>query len=425
MAERREVQTLTTTAAGVVGPEHVRVATTNAEPGAGVPPLVLIEPPDAERAAAVLAWASRDRIPIAIQGGGTKAAWGPPLEPVDLVLSTRRLDSVVEHRLGDLTATVQAGATLESVNRALNAHNQWIPLDPVWAQRATIGGIVATNDSGPRRHRYGSPRDLIIGVTLARTDGRLAKAGGIVVKNVAGYDLARLLTGSFGTLALIIDATFKLAPVAPSSFTVIVGAETVAALGNVLADLAAGQTAPSAVELEIPPGRLLIRFQAPDHAARQQASEMATQASKHGTSVEIVEGGGERELWRDYERHPWEKSGCVAKLSLLPTRIVSIAEWLQETLPETKWELIGRAGLGVLLLRLDANEDEVEQYLIELQTQFARGELFMSVLRASPTLRRRLAAREAQTNALSLMQAIKRQFDPAGILNPGRGPGGR
>jgi glycolate oxidase FAD binding subunit len=424
MAERRVAETLTNAAAGVVGAEHVRVAATSAEPGAGVAPLVVIEPPDAERAAAVLAWASRDRIPIAIQGGGTKATWGPPLEPVDLLLSTSRLDSVVEHRYGDLTATVQAGATLEGVNRTLNAHNQWIPLDPAWAQRATIGGIVATNDSGPRRHRYGAPRDLIIGVTLARTDGRLAKAGGIVVKNVAGYDLARLVTGSFGTLALIVDATFKLAPVASASCTVIVVAETVAALGNVVADLAAGQTVPSAVELEIPPGRLLIRFQAAEHAARQQASEVATQASEHSTSIELVEGVDEKELWREHERHPWEESGCVVKLSLLPTRIVPIADWLQKMLPETKWELIGRAGLGVLLLRLDANEDDLERYLIELQSQFARGDLFMSVLRASPTLKRRLAAREAQTNALSLMQAIKRQFDPAGILNPGRGPGG-
>ena len=114
----------------------------------------------------------------------------------------------------DLTATVQAGAALGPVNRELGGHGQWIPLDLPWSEHATIGGIVATNESGPRRHRHGAPRDLIIGVGLARTDGHLVKAGGIVVKNVAGYDLARLLTGSFGCLAVIVTATFKLAPLA-------------------------------------------------------------------------------------------------------------------------------------------------------------------------------------------------------------------
>src|SRR5581483_280423 len=105
-----------------------------------------------------------------------------------------------------------AGAALDDVNRRLAAHNQWLPLDPPWSARATIGGIVSTNDSGPRRHRYGAPRDLIIGVEFARADGTLAKAGGIVVKNVAGYDLSRLFTGAFGALAVLVSATFKLYP---------------------------------------------------------------------------------------------------------------------------------------------------------------------------------------------------------------------
>jgi FAD/FMN-containing dehydrogenase len=125
-----------------------------------------------------------------------------------VVLSTLSLNRVVAHRHGDLTATVEAGARLDDVNRELARHGQWLPLDPPWSDRATIGGIVATNDAGPRRHRYGTPRDLIIGIEIARADGVRAKAGGIVVKNVAGYDLARLMTGSFGSLALITSATF-------------------------------------------------------------------------------------------------------------------------------------------------------------------------------------------------------------------------
>lgn len=423
MAERPAADAILHMAAGVVGAEHARVAAAPVKPGDVGSPLVVIEPPDVERAAAVLAWASRDRIPLAIRGGGTKTGWGTSLERVDMVLSTRLLDAVLDHRHGDLTATVQAGATLDRVNRELNAHHQWIPLDPPWKQTATIGGIVATNDSGPCRHRYGAPRDLIIGVTLARTDGRLAKAGGIVVKNVAGYDLSRLVTGSYGTLALIVDATFKLVPVAPSSRTVIVTASNLTVLGGVLADIAAGQTVPSAVELQVPPGRLLIRFQSAERASQQQASDVVLSASKRGARCEVVEDAAETELWREHESHPWNGTGCVIKVSVLPARVMTLAEWLRDTQPETTWELVGRGGLGVLLVRLDGSEDQVERCLQQLRSQFKPGEAFISPLRASPALKTRVAAWEAGHDALPLMQTIKRQFDPAGILNPGFGPG--
>src|SRR5499427_9566622 len=131
----------------------------------------------------------------------------------------RGLRRVLAHEHGDMTATVEAGATLRDVNRALARHGQWLPLDPPRADRATIGGILATNDSGPLRHRYGTPRDLVIGVQLATTDGVLSKAGGRVVKNVAGYDLSKLVAGSFGSLAAIVSATFKLAPIPAASKT--------------------------------------------------------------------------------------------------------------------------------------------------------------------------------------------------------------
>ena len=142
------------------------------------------------------------------------------------------MNAVVAHRHGDLTATIQAGATLATSIATLAQHRQWIPLDPPWADRATIGGLVATNDSGPRRHRYGAPRDLIIGVEFARADGRLAKGGGIVVKNVAGYDLPRLLTGSFGSLGVIVTATFKLYPLTAASRTLVVELRKASDLGR-------------------------------------------------------------------------------------------------------------------------------------------------------------------------------------------------
>src|SRR4029077_11898303 len=159
------------------------------------------------------------------------------------------------------------GATLESANAILASAGQWLPLDPSHVNCATIGGIVATNDSGPRRHKHGSPRDLIIGVEMALSDGRVAKAGGRVVKNVAGYDLSRLVCGSFGTLAVITSATFKLTPLPASSRTVVANCSGVAEAARLALTIASQPVTPSALEIEAPAARLLIRFETTERAA--------------------------------------------------------------------------------------------------------------------------------------------------------------
>jgi D-lactate dehydrogenase len=192
----------------------------------------------------------------------------------------------------------------------------------------------------------------------------------------------------------------------------------------VLADLTAGQTVPSAVELAIPPGRLLIRFQGAERGVTEQASQLATQASRHAVRWEVVSGEAETTLWREHEERPWIGPGSIFKLSLLPSSIVPTAEWLRETQPDTAWELVGRAGAGVLLLRIEGPDERVERCLDGLRSQFKPREAFLSPLRGSPELRARLTARETREDVLPLMQTIKRQFDAAGVLNPGRGPGG-
>ena len=146
------------------------------------------------------------------RGGGTKLGWGNPPMRADVVLSTARLNRVVEHAWADLTVTVEAGCTIQNLQKTLAEHGQRLALDPLWPERATVGGILATNDSGALRLRFGALRDLIIGVTLALPDGTLAKSGGKVVKNVAGYDLPKLVTGALGTLGVITRAVFRLHP---------------------------------------------------------------------------------------------------------------------------------------------------------------------------------------------------------------------
>ncbi len=237
----------------------------------GVCPRLLVEPSTADQIAEILGWASSEGLTVSVVGGGTKLTWGAPSGPVDLLLSTTRLRAVIDHRHGDLTTTVESGAPLSAVNKTLTGQRQWLPWDPPWADRATIGGIVATNDSGPRRHGYGSVRDSIIGLTIARIDGAVAKAGGIVVKNVAGYDLSRLLTGSFGCLGVIITATFKLAPLAPASRTVEFALDSLDLSGEVVSDLSTSSLTPTALELAstATSTQLLVRFESVEEAAAQ------------------------------------------------------------------------------------------------------------------------------------------------------------
>src|SRR5437763_5900290 len=170
----------------------------------------VVEPGSVEEMATLLRDASRDGLAVLPRGGGTKLDWGQPPRPVDLVLSTTRLDRVMEHAWADMTATVEAGCTVARLQHTLAEHGQRLACDPLWPERATIGGILATNDTGPLRARFGGLRDLIIGGPLVLPDGTVARSGGKVVKNVAGYDLPKLAIGSFGKLEVLTMAVFRL-----------------------------------------------------------------------------------------------------------------------------------------------------------------------------------------------------------------------
>ena len=235
----------------------------------GVLPRLIVEPDTPDDVARVLARSSRESLTVVLRGGATKLAWGRRPDPIDVVLSTLRLDRVLAHRHGDLTATIEAGATIVDINRELARHRQWLPLEASF-DGATIGGTIATNDSGPLRQRHGTPRDLLIGISLATTDGRLAKSGGNVVKNVAGYDLGKLVSGSFGSLAAIVSATFKLAPLPMSSQTMVARFRDPDAVGQAIATIASSQLEPAAFDLrgafggaaqnEVAPFSMLLRF---------------------------------------------------------------------------------------------------------------------------------------------------------------------
>src|SRR5258708_18150315 len=181
--------------------------------------MTVIEPATAQELAAELKRAEGAGIAVAPRGGGTKAEWGNPPARCDAVVSTARLNRVIEHAWADLTVTVEAGCTLANLQTTLAEHGQRLAVDALWPERATIGGILSTNDTGALRLSFGGLRDLIIGATVALADGTLAVSGGKVVKNVAGYDLPKLVTGALGTLGVITQAVFRLHPLPRHSRT--------------------------------------------------------------------------------------------------------------------------------------------------------------------------------------------------------------
>jgi glycolate oxidase FAD binding subunit len=408
----------------IVGSDHLHPATP-ADAIDGVQPQWVVEPGSAEEVAAVLRLADGQGMRVAARGGGTKQEWGNAPRGIDLVLSLRRLDQVLEHAWGDMTATVQAGCTVATLQATLAEHGQRLALDPLWPERATIGGILATNDSGALRVRFGALRDLIIGVTVALPNGILARSGGKVVKNVAGYDLPKLLTGALGTLGVITEATFRLYPLPAGERTCRIGAATVAPLDTLLAkvrdstlvstglQLQAGSDMSPAVDVRVE-GIIAALDTAGDHLRRL--------AGEAGCAQGLAEAPPA--VWRAHEAL-WDGAALVCKVSVLPAQLGTLCGLLQRTVePGGAWRLVAQV-VGVGLLRIDGLDAAALGTVIEtLRAELYKQGGSLVVLRCPSAVKPQIDVWGAAGVALPLMRRVKEQFDPHGILNPGRFVGG-
>src|ERR1700687_2016064 len=219
VSAKTTANTFETDARAIVTAKYVRAAGTN-DVVAGVQPGFVVEPGSEQELAKVLKLANAAGLAVIPRGGGTKLEWGNRPERADAILSPARLHRVIEHAWADLTVSVEAGCTIGKLQETLAKHGQRLALDALWPEHATVGGVLSTNDSGALRLRFGSLRDLVIGVTVALADGTVASSGGKVVKNVAGYALPKLVTGSFGTLGVITRAIFRLHPLPKETRTI-------------------------------------------------------------------------------------------------------------------------------------------------------------------------------------------------------------
>jgi glycolate oxidase FAD binding subunit len=379
----------------------------------------MLVPEDATAAAAMLADAKRDRRKIVPRGAGTKLAWARRAPEPATEMSLLRLTTPLAHYAGDLVATIPAGMTLCAANRVLEQSGQWLPLDPTGGDQATIGGIVATNDSGPRRHRYGAPRDLIIGIEVALTDGRVVRAGGRVVKNVAGYDLSRLFCGSFGSLGVITSATFKLAPITAASRTVV--AETGDARRAIeLALMIASQpVTPTAIEVIAPGARLLVRFESTARAADQMAAAASGALTEHQARAFVVSGDEEQSLWRNHAGFGSMTDALTLKVSIRPTDLAAVFVALGEGVPAVTWGCSGRAALGVLTVSIAGPDGPVRDVLSRLCQTIHSRQGHVTALDGPASLRAifdAVSARPTNQALVQLMRDVKSRFDPEGTL---------
>ena len=357
---------------------------------------------------------------IRIRGGGSKP-WGRPVEPPEVEVSTERLDRVTEHNEGDLTAVFGAGLPLARAQAALAGAGQMVALDPPFGRpgdgdSATIGGVVATGDSGPLRHRYGAPRDLVLGITVALSDGTVARAGGKVIKNVAGYDLAKLFTGSFGTLGLIVEVVMRLHPRPPETMTAVGASEDPAALGQAASAVAHSPFGPECLDVSWDGGggEVMARFVgvAPEAGAREVVKLM----EHAGLQTRLA--GDDDDLWDRQRARQRALEGAVVRVSGLASELPTVLRSAREV----GASVVGRAGLGLSWITLGSGD--VPELVSNIEELRRRLHPFRCVVLDAPVEVREKVDVWGDEGALPLMQRIKARFDSPGVCNPGIFVGG-
>jgi glycolate oxidase FAD binding subunit len=380
-------------------------------------------PQSSAELAELVSIASQAKSPLIVAGNSSKLDWGGIVRDPKSIVSTQQLDRLIAHAVGDLTVTVEAGMKFSRLQEILATARQFLPLDPAYPDRATIGGIIATADTGSLRHRYGGVRDLLLGIGFVRADGKIAKAGGRVVKNVAGYDMMKLFTGSYGTLGILTEVTLRVYPLPSNSGTVILTG-AIDGLVNAAKILLASTLTPIAVDvvstafsrqLEISnTPSLVVKFATIPASIAEQSEQLLTIGKGLGLKGGMWQGSQESQLWSGIQTGIWGDAPIGCKLGVRSTAAVETIEYIDRLTDNTAKAVIHlNSGIGACTLK-DSNQIE------SLRTHCESAGGFLSVLQAPVAVKEKIDVWGYRGNAVPLMREIKQQFDPVGILNPGK-----
>ncbi|MDO8616517.1 MAG: FAD-binding oxidoreductase [Dehalococcoidia bacterium] len=421
--------------AAIAGPEHAGPPQAEEYAVDGLPPSAVVRPGSYEQAAEVLRYANSERLAVIPRGAGTLMALGNVPRAYDIALCLSRLDEIVEHEPADLTVTCQAGISLGRLREHLAAAGQMAPLDPTLPAQATAGGVLAANAYGPYRLAYGTARDFTIGMRVATADGRITRAGGRVVKNVAGYDLCKLYIGSLGTLGVILEATFKVRPRPREEGELAFALPGAADACGVAAEaerrglsVAAAQVLnPAAAQaLGLSAGAaivLVLNLAGTPAAVARSAREIAALAAERGgrAATSPPQAGAQHPPEADPPpagagAPTGDSRAVVGWLSVLPSRVPEAMAAIEASAADARTSAYPTA--GVLRVRCTTGDGGETLRRLREAAREAGGRLVIES--CAPALKRDLDVFGDPPAAFELMRRVKQQFDPNGILSPGR-----
>jgi glycolate oxidase FAD binding subunit len=410
----------------------------------GILPRLVVTPTTVEETAQIVELAHQHHLTLLPRGGGSRMNLGELAERIDVMLVTTQMTRLLEHEVPDLTCHVEAGITLAQLQAQLAAKGQRLSLDPPNAEQATLGGILATNASGPKRLKYGTARDLVIGLRVIQATGEIARSGGRVVKNVAGYDLNKLYIGSLGTLGLIVEANFKLHPLPVAEHTLLLTYTNASDAMQTVIAITGSPLSPSALELidagaandmrdffgfELPTNgyTLAVNFEGSPATIERQIDETRLLARKHDALLgDDLEGEEQEHFWNVVREHTQGSLTC--KVSLLVSQIVPYLQTIEDVCRRQRLEAatIAHAGNGILYVELRPG-DAIPRLVaaiaeLRVKAQEARGNLIVE--RCPVDLKRRISIWGEPGNDFQMMQRLKQQFDPESTFVRGRFLGG-
>ncbi len=406
---------------------------------AGVAPRFVAEPTTVDGVSRVLALASARGLAVAPTGGGARLAWGAPPRRLDVVLSLARLDRILAHEPEDLTLSVECGATLEALDAALRPYRQFVPLDPARPGTSTIGGLIATGAAGPYRARYGTMRDLLLGLTVVRADGTLVKGGGRVVKNVTGYDVPKLHVGALGTLGVVVEAHLRLHSRPAEERSWVFGfASAEAALDAALdvrdtpvvlsrCQLVTAGALHALGEPEPPAAALAVTIGSVPEAVRAQGSQVADICGRAGSpAIEVPQADA---WWQRIADVTWPEGPAThlsMRIGIRPTDAVKALRAVEAVQPGGgAIRATGNLATGVLHATLAPIEARrVGDVVARVREALAALDGTCVVEHAPPDALPGLDVWGDVGSTLEAMRRLKRELDPAGVLNPGRYVGG-
>jgi glycolate oxidase FAD binding subunit len=387
-------------------------------------PALVCSPGYPEQAAAVLRVCADAKAPVASWGGGTAVAVGNIPRAACVVLDLVGLNRVIDHDHANLTITVQSGATLQSLQETLSCRQQFVPIDAPHPGKATIGGTVAVDINGPRRGYYGGIRDLIIGMKAALMTGEQIKAGGKVVKNVAGYDMCKLFAGSLGTLGVMIEVTVRVAPI-PETTATLVASGRFRDFNEFAERLSGAPLIPSSVVITN------IHAQNSDDnwqcalccegfakAVNRQLSDGGTMAREVALGTEILEGADHKALWRTIRDFPLQVDRTIVRATVPRTAVKNFIPAVKRTLAPMP-AIIADMMIGTVWLSWPATETTAALWPNVLSLAAAHGG-HATMFSAPHQFKKGIDVWGPAPASLPVMRALKHQFDPEGLLNPGR-----